>query len=267
MEKIDYGKERQHCREFYGKWDFAKRIVALYAEGVAWRGCKVIALAEPNKIPSQYSQIIDTNAIKNGVRDMLVDGIGDFNLQIQGSPRKLSILMPPQSPLEKAGCPLLWPYIHNNAKTLEDMTNLSVTSQAAAQTMQTLVDDMCRGLGIPHCLLQPLITTAPGVIEQSLTTFRGRVNELRSHIAFHMTEEVEPLISKALNYKGSIEVVWNEEWFPKGIGGYGPVYQAFKAQGIELKTLAQQALDSAQSLYQASVISRETYEETIKWFL
>lgn len=267
MAKTDHMKEQQQCREFYEKWDFVRRIVALYAEGVSWRGCKVIAPSEPDKIPSQYSRIINIDTIKNGVRDILVDGIGDFNLQIQDSPHKLSILMPPEGPLEEAGRPLLWPPARN-AKALEDMVSLLGKSPIAAQMVQIIIEDMCRFLGVPHWLLLKDVATAdPVAIEWGLITFRGRVNELRSHIAFHMTEEVKPLISEALGYKGCIEVAWNEEWLPKGIGGYGPVYQAFKAQRIELKTLAQRVLDPAQSLHKASIISRETYEESVKWFL
>lgn len=101
-----------------------------------------------------------------------------------------------------------------------------------------------------------------------LNIFIYRVKQLRDHIAFHIEETVEPLISKALSYTGEIKVEWNENWYQSGfLCGYGQVYQVFKAQGIELRTLAEQVLNTAKSALDNSFISRQTYEESVKWFL
>lgn len=98
-----------------------------------------------------------------------------------------------------------------------------------------------------------------------LIIFRGNVNNLRNHIAFQIEQKVQPLISEALSYEGPIEVDWNENWLPHG-GEYGPVYQVFKAQGIELRTLREEALNIAKFGLDNFLISRETYEEKVKWF-
>lgn len=275
MAEIKFEDERKRFKESYEKWGFIRRIVDLYAEGVAWKDCKVIAPTESDKIPSQYSQIIDADAIKDGVCGMLVDGMGVFNLRVLGSAHKLSIHVPPWSFLddEEGRCSFLW-RATINAGALETMLSALGTSPNAAHAAQVaemvkfLEEDMCMGLGVPRGLLQPNAANAdPTRVMWGLITFRGRVEELRKHIAFHMTEAVRPLISKALNYKGQIEVVWNEDWHQSGvICDYGPVYQVFKTQGIELRKLAEQCLKSAKSLLDSSLISRQTYEESVKWF-
>lgn len=273
MAEINFENERKRFKESYKKWKFIRRIVDLYAEGVSWKGCKVIAPAEPDKIPLQYSQIIDADAIKDGVHGMLVDGTGDFNLKVLDSVHVLSIPMPKEAPIEEEqpGRSFLW-RATINADALETMLSALGTSPnatQAAEMVKFLEDDMCRGLGVPSWLLQPIAATADGdAIMYVLTTFIGRVEQLRKHIAFHMTELVKPLISKALTYDGWIKVEWTEKWYQSGfLCGYGPIYQVFKAQGIELRTLAEQVLNVAKSGLDSSLISRQTYEESVKWFI
>lgn len=156
-------EERQRCREFYEKWDFIKRIVELYAEGVSWKGCKVIAPDEPDTIPPEYSQIIDDDALRNGVRDMAVDGIGDFGLKVIDSVHVLKIETPRESFLQDAepgGRSLLWPAERNAEALEEDMVSLLKTSQnpthaaQVAEMVSFLEEDMCMGLGVPRGLLQ-----------------------------------------------------------------------------------------------------------------
>ena len=273
MTEINFEDERKRFKKCYEKWKFIRRIVYLYAEGVSWKGCKVISPDEPDKIPSQHNQIIDVNAIKDGVRDMLVDGTGDFNIKVLDSVHKLPIPVLPSSFLQDAaaGHSFLWrPTI--NAEALETWISVLRTSPNATQAAEWvnfLEDEMCRGLGVPRWLLQPIAATADGAtIMDGLNIFIYRVEQLRDHIAFHMTEFVRPLISKALSYDGWIKVEWNENWYQSGfLCGYGPVYQVFKAQGIELRTLAEQVVKVAKSALDSSIISRRTYEETVKWFL
>lgn len=271
MAEINLDDERKRFKESYKKWRFIRRIVDLYAEGVSWKGCKLITPAEPGKIPVQYSQIIDVDAIKDGVRGMLVDGTGDFNLKVLDSVHVLSIPMqrlPFQG--EPPGRSFLW-RATINAEALETMLSALGTSSnvtQVAEMVKFLEDDMCRGLGVPRLLLQPIAATANSyAIMDGLTTFIGRVEQLRKHIAFHMTELVRPLISEALTYDGWIKVEWNENWLQRELAAYGPIYQVFKAQGIELRILAQQVVNTAKSARDGSLISRQTYEESVRWFL
>lgn len=270
MGEISRDEELKRCREFYEKWDFVKRIVELYAEGVSWKGCTVITPAEPDKIPAQYSQIIDVDAIKDGVRGMLVDGTGNFNLKVLDSVLALQTPMPKEAPIaeEPPGRPFIWPATVN-AKALEAMVNALGTSPDAKMIAHWIKNEMCSVLGVPCWLLLPNAAQAdPTAVIAGLTRFQGEVEELRKHLAFHMAEAVRLSISKALKYTGLIEVVWNEDWLRPGvIFDYGPVYQVFKAQGIELRKLREQCLNVAESLLNNSLISRQTYEESIKWFL
>ena len=275
MVKINREEEKRRCRQLYDKWDFIKRIVELYVEGVSWRGCKVIAPTEPGRIPPEYSQIIDDEALKNGVRDMLVDGIGSFNLKVIDSACVLEIETQKESFLQDAepgGRSFLWPAVIN-AKAFEDDVNLLKIAQNPTQAAQIteminlLKENMCTGLGVPSALLQQQTasTADPTAISYGLIVFRGKVDELRQYIAFHLRSTVEPLISKAISYKGPIEVAWNEIWLSPDVQ-WGPVYQVFKAKGIILKTLAELAVKHAQLLYDMRAISKSTYEERVKWF-
>jgi len=272
MAEIAYAEERQRCRRCYERWDFVKKIVALYEEGVSWEGCRVIAPADPDKIPPEYSQIIGIDAIKDGVRGMMVDGIGEFEVQIQDDPRKLSIPTPPRSPLrvEAPGQPFLWPYIRND-QALEELAGgikrILETETMADWSIVDLIEGICRGLGVPLRFLQNnIVTDAPVFVKDALTIFEYEVERLRTQIAFHLTEETGPLICKTLNYEDTVKVMWNKEWIVHGIGGYGPVYQAFKTQGILLEGLAQGMIKIARQLWEASLISRAEYEEAMKWF-
>ena len=271
MAEINLDDERKHCREFYEKWGFIKRIVELYAEGVSWKGCKVVAPAEPDKIPVQYSQIIDIDAIKAGLCDMLVDGIGDFKLKVLDSEQVLSIPMPREFPDEEAGRSFLWAAALN-AKRLEEVVELSEHSTGTAEASETagiLVSNMCAVLSVPLWLLLPgAATTDPSQVMSVLSTFWGQVEELRNYIVFQIKEGVKPLISNAISFNGHIEVEWNENWLKhERIAEYGPVYQVFRAQGIQLSTVAENMLGQAKVLLDIRVISRDKYEELVKWFI
>ena len=268
MAEVTYAEERQQCRRCCERWGFVKKIVALYEEGVSWRGCRVIAPADPGKIPSEYSEIIAIDAIKDGVGGMMVEGVGEFEARVQGHPRKLSIPAPPKSPLriEAAGQPFLWPYIQND-KALEKMAEAIERVPAARTMVNWLIGDMCRGLGVPLRFLENNVVADDHVfVKDALITFKYVVGEWRTYIAFHLTEGIRPLICKALNYEGPVQVVWNKEWLTRGMGEYGPVYQAFKAQGILLKGLAQGVLESTRQASEARLIPRSEYEEAVRWF-
>ena len=274
MAKTKREEESQRCRELYEKWRLIKRIVELYVEGVSWKGFKVIAPTEPGRIPPEYSQIIDDEALKNGVRDMLVDGVGSFKLKVKGSEHLLKIKTQKEYPLEDAepgGRSFIWSATIN-AKVMERMYSLLKTTQdptrlaPVAENINFLEEDMCSGLFVPRGLLQPDAAKAdPTRTKWGLTVFRGKVSGLRQHIAFQIQSEVQPLISEALDYKGSIEVAWNENWPSRG-EAWGPVYQVFKAQKIELKNLREETLKAASLALQNQLISKRTHDEWVKWF-
>ncbi len=274
MAKTNREEESRRCRELYGKWSLIKRIVELYVEGVSWRGCKVITPTEPGRIPPEYSQIIDDEALKNGVRDMLVDGVGSFKLKVKGSEHLLEVKTPRESFLQDAepgGRSFLWSATIN-AKVMEDMYSLLKTTRdptrlaPVVENINFLEENMCRGLFIPRGLLQSDAAKAdPTTTKFGLTVFTHKVGGLRQHIAFQIQNEVKPLISKGINYDGPIEVAWNESWPSRG-EAWGPVYQVFKAQKIELKNLREETLKAASLALQNHFISKRTHDEWVKWF-
>lgn len=92
-------------------------------------------------------------------------------------------------------------------------------------------------------------TAHADLIMGGLITFRGNIRTWRDYLGYRL------------------RLSWNEDWFLHGLASYGPIYQVFKAQGIELSTLAKQVLTTAKSALDNSLISKQTYEQYVKWFL
>jgi len=231
MSKKSLDDERKFCRQVYENWPFVRSIVELYAEGVSWKGCDKL----------------DIGSIKSGVRDMLVNGVGQFNLETQGG---IQVPMPQRFPFEgeEPGHPFLWP-VTQNAGHLAEMQKLLVANVGAEQMFQMLKKDMCLGLGVPYELLGSLATVANGdAIMWGLITFMGNVKNWRDHLAYNL------------------ELTWNDTWLTSGLTAYGQAYQVFKAQGIDLRTLREESLSAAKSLLESKLLSRQTYEEWVKWF-
>jgi len=231
MAKKSLDDEQEFCRQVYQNWPFVKRIVELYEEGVSWKGCDKL----------------DIGSIKSGVRDMLVSGAGQFTLETQGS---VQVPMPRRFPFEgeEPGHPFLWP-MTQNAVHLDQMQQLLSSSADAQQMFLFIKKDICRGLGVPYELLGSIATTANGdLVMLGLTTFVGNVKTWRDHLAY------------------SLGLTWNETWLTSDLTAYGQVYQVFKAQGIELRTLREGSLNAAKSALNNRFISKQTYDEWIKWF-
>lgn len=234
MDEMNLEKERIHGKEVYEKWDFVKRIVELYAEGVSWKGCDKV----------------EVDSIRNGVRSMLVTGVGDFNIEGQNGMQTVSVQMQSNFPLGELGHPFLWPATRNS-KQLEQMVELLNTGNPEVLRMVELLQkDMCLGLGVPHELLGPLSATADAdAIMWGITTFSGNIRTWRDYLGYRLG------------------LSWNENWYQSGfLRGYGPVYQVFRAQGIDLRTLRAQVLNAAKSALDNSLVSKQTYNESIKWF-
>ncbi len=205
---------------------------------------------------------------------MLVDGVGSFKLRVKGSAHALEVKTPRESFLQDAepgGRSFLWSATIN-AKTMEDMYSLLKTIRdpvrlaPVVENINFLEENMCSGLFVPRGLLQSDAAKAdPTRTKMGLTVFAHRVSGLQRHIAFQIQSKMEPLISKAINYDGPIEVAWNENWPSRG-EAWGPVYQVFKAQNIELKNLREETLKAASLALQNHFISKKTHDEWIKWF-
>jgi hypothetical protein len=231
MSKKSLDDEREFCRKVYENWEFVRKIVELYAEGVSWRGCDKL----------------DIESIKGGVRDMLVSGVGPFSLETQG---RIQVPMPRRFSFEgeEPGHPFLWP-MTQNAVHLDQMQQLLSSSADAQQMFLFIKKDICRGLGVPYELLGSTATTANGdIVMSNLITFVVNVKTWRGYLAY------------------KLKLTWNEIWLTSELTAYGQVYQVFKAQGIYLRTLREESLSAAKSMLDSKLISRQTYEKWVKWF-
>ena len=222
-------KERAFCEQVYNKWDFVKKIIELYAEGVSWRGCNNL----------------DAEAVKSGIREMLVTGTGQFNLKTGES---IQVLMPPRFPSYGAekGHPFLWPATQN-AIQLDELQKVLTINKNAEQTFNMLVKDICLGLGVPYDLLGTSAATSEGdSIIWGLATFMGNIKTWRETLMYHL------------------KLSWNDNWVTNGVLANGQVYQIFKAQGIEFKLLREQALSAARSYLNFG--TKQTHQELVKRF-
>jgi len=230
MSEKSLDEEREFCRGVYEKWDFIRGIVELYAEGVSWQGCDKL----------------DTKSIKDGMRDMLVSGVGRFTLKTQES---VEVPMPKRTPIdwEEPGHPFLWP-MTQNAVHLDMMQGLLASNVDAQEQFLSIAKDICLGLGVPYELLGATATTANGdAIMWGLITFVGNVNTWREYLGYRL------------------DLTWNETWHGSGLTSYGQVYQVFKTQGIELRTLREESLHALQAIRDSGLLSRQTYEESVRW--
>ncbi len=231
MSKKSLHEEREFCRGVYEKWDFIKRIVELYAEGVSWQGCDKL----------------DTESIKDGMRDMLVSGVGQFTLRTQES---IEVPMPKRASFEEEGPghPFLWP-VTQNAVHLDNIQELLASNANAKEWFLFFAKNICLGLGVPYGLLDPTATTANAdVTMEGLITFVVDVSIWRDYLGYRLG------------------LTWNETWHRNGLISYGQVYQVFKAQGIELRTFREESLHALQAARDSGFISRQTYEESVRWF-
>ncbi len=222
-------EERAFCEQVYNKWDFVKKIVELYAEGVSWRGCNNL----------------DVEAVKSGIRGMLVTGIGQFTLKTGES---VQVLIPQRFPVYGAenGHPFLWPATQNDVH-VDQLLKVPTINKNTEQTFNLLVKDICLGLGVPNELLGTYATTLEGdSIIWGLTTFMGNIKTWRETLVYQL------------------KLSWNDNWVTNGILAHGQIYQVFKAQGIDLKLLREQALSAARSYLNYG--TTQIYLELVKRF-
>jgi hypothetical protein len=222
-------EERAFCEQVYNKWDFVKKIVELYAEGVSWRG----------------SNNLDVEEVKNGIRGMLVTGIGKFNLETGES---IQVLMPPRFPSYGAemGHPFLWTAIQN-AIQLDELQKVLTIDKNSEQTLNELVKDICLGLGVPYELLGIEANTAESnSVMWGLTTFMVNIKTWREMLIYQL------------------KLSWNDNWVTNGVLANGQIYQVFKAQGIEFKLLREQSLSAARSYLNYG--TTQTYQELVERF-
>ncbi len=222
-------EERAFCEQVYDKWDFVRKIVEIYAEGVSWRGCNNL----------------DVEVVKSGIRGMLVTGIGQFTLKTGDS---VQVLMPQRVPIYGAenGHPFLW-LTMQNAIHSDQLLKVPTDNKNADQTFKMPEKDICQGLGVPYELLGTNATTLEGdTIIWGLTTFMGNIKTWRETMVYQL------------------KLSWNDNWVTNGILAHGQIYQVFKAQGIDLKLLREQALSAARSYLNYG--TTQIYQELTKRF-
>jgi hypothetical protein len=272
MGRVNLEEERKRCREFYKSQDFIQRIVELYVDGVSWKGCKIIVLNEAEK-KHPLNVEIDDKSLKDGIRNMLVDGIGEYKIKVGNSELTASIPMPPDNLIDiLVGRSFLWASARDD-ENLRKWTELLRSSSNARSSpnaiamLKILFENASSVLGVSYQFLLPNISSANAyIIQAGLVTFYVHISEWRKYLAFQIRTAVEPKISQLTNDKCTIQFKWNEDWSPQN-GENGQVYQVFKGQGIELKTLREETLNAAKLRLENSLISRETYNEMVKWFL
>jgi hypothetical protein len=222
-------EERAFCEQVYNKWDFVKKIVELYAEGVSWRGCNNL----------------NAETVKSGIRGMLVTGIGKFNLETKES---IQVPMPPRFPSYGAeqGHPFLWPATQS-AIQLDELRKVLKIDKNAEQTFNLLVKDICLGLGVPFELMGTDATTSESnSVMWGLTTFMVNIKTWRETLMYNL------------------KLSWNDNWVTNSVLANGQVYQVFKAQGIEFKLLREQSLSAGRSYLNYG--TTQTYQELVKRF-
>ena len=215
-------EERAFCQQAYNKWEFVRKIVELYAEGVSWRGC--------NKL--------DSEAVKSGIRGMLVTGTGQFKLK---TGEVIQVLMPQKYPLYgvEEGHPFLWPATQN-AIHLENDKDTDPASES-------LVKEICLGLGVPYELLGTDAATLEGdSIIWGLSVYMVNVKTWRETLSYRL------------------KLSWNDNWLTNGILTNGQIYQVFKAQGIEFKLMREQSLSAGRSYLGYG--TTQIYQELVKRF-
>jgi hypothetical protein len=89
--------------------------------------------------------------------------------------------------------------------------------------------------------------------------FQHEVEMLRTNIEYGLGD-----LAELVEENSGIEQVrwkWNSEWKPHGMCRYGPVYQVFVRNGIDLYPLRDAELNGLSQLVHAKLISKRTFDE------
>jgi len=204
--------------------------------------------------------------LRDGVRNMLVDGKGNYQLNIFGNEHVISIATRPEFPGMEEGEPLLWPATRNAGPLETIFSNLNRMGADQMAFVRGLLDDICAGLGIPYAILadDPRTFANTYALKMTLMIFKGRVKSIRRSIEFGIRMYFKRTETESLGKEAVVSVEWNEDWCSND--EYGLAYQIFKAQGIELTTLRDEILSASKMAYENRFISRDTYMKMIEGF-
>ncbi|GAG59193.1 unnamed protein product, partial [marine sediment metagenome] len=188
-----------------------------------------------------------------------------YQLNISGENKSITITMLPEFAFarEEGGHPLLWP-VTRNARPLDlVMSSISQLTPEKMEIVRILLDDICSGIGIPYAFLveEPKTFLNTFGLRNVLNMFKHKNEYIRRSVEFGLIQLARQLGST----DESIEVHWNDDWCSGE--EYGSAYQIFKAHNIDLVTLRQEELSAAKLAYENSFISRQTYNEKLKYFI
>ncbi len=234
-------EERRLSRELYSKYSFLQTIIGIYVEGVTWGGCQLIFKTKGQ--PDNTIVNIGSNDLRTGVQNMLIDGFGDYQLNISGEEKSITITMLPEFAfaMEEGGHPLLWPVTRNAGALDSVMSSIGQLTPEKMEIARILLDDICSGIGIPYAFLVEDPKTFLNILglKNWLMMFKHKNKYIRRSVEFGLIQFARQLGST----DESIEVHWNDDWCSRE--EYGSAYQIFKAHNIDLVTLRQEELSTA----------------------
>lgn len=117
------------------------------------------------------------------------------------------------------------------------------------------------------------ILSVPSILTDQASITQTRAEFLMTG-AFHFQYEVEMLrtnieyglsgVAELIEEASGVELVhwtWNGEWKSQGMCRYGPVYQVFLRNGLDLYPIKDAELDGLRQLVEANLISNRTYQD------
>lgn len=267
-------------QDLHRKYEFVQKSIDLLASGAAWGSGSFVIPAEGFAQSIRHN--ITETALASLAKNMLIDGVVTATGLIEGRQLEIEILdsgaesaegavsvnfQRQETSFQEPGISIL----HGLSDRLERADELlrAITYQT---TVVTLLEQIMRSvhaaLAIPGWLLdQASIDRAhPLSTMQALVLYRGEVQSLRSNIGFgldRLAEELEGSSGKALGIWW-----WGSDIVPQGrirnYCSYGPIYQVFLHNGIDLRPVREQELSAAKQLVDLGLLSHSTYQECLE---
>lgn len=263
---MSYEEERRLSRELYNKYEFLRDIVSIYVEGVTWGGCQLVC--EEKDGNNELITDIGADDLKVGVQNMLIDGHGDYKLNIFGKENVITITMLPEYPFagEEGDRPLLWRVTRNAIPLDKIMRSIGKLSPEWRVFVRSTLDDILSGTGIPYAFFveDPRTFSNTFAIKIILDGVKARVQKIRRSVEFGLSKYAKHNDLENLPEDASFYVEWNEDWCSDDY--YGVAYQIFKKRGILLSTLREEEIATANLASQNYILPRETCEKIVKGF-
>lgn len=266
-------------RELYEKHSFVRKSIDLLASGVAWGSGNFVVPAKGFAPTIQHT--ITEGALGQIAKNMLIDGAVDVSGSIDDAQLKIEVVDSGTAPVEgtvsisfqrqdtsfeEPGTSIL----HGLSDRLERSEDLlrAITYEPMALTLlEQIMKSIHATLGIPGWLLdQSRIDRAhPGSTMQALVLYRGEVQSLRNNVRFgldRLADDLEEGFGKPLGLWW-----WGADVIPQGrirsFCSYGPIYQIFLRNGIDLSPVKEQELSGVKQLVESGLLSQSTYQECL----